>query len=143
MRVSYKKRSSKLCIADGAVFGEFKARFLQQMGNDLNTSMAITVLYDVLKAQTGDGTKLALIQDFDEVLSLSLLQQAEAYRKARDDADTTVSQGADPEIEALAAARTNAKKEKNFGEADRIRDELKARGIEIIDTPKGSQWKRI
>ena len=50
---------------------------------------------------------------------------------------------ADPEIDALVAARTEAKKTKNFAEADRIRDELKARGIEIIDTPQGAKWRKI
>ena len=50
---------------------------------------------------------------------------------------------ADPEIDALVAARTDAKKAKNFAEADRIRDELKARGIEIIDTPQGAKWRRV
>ena len=41
------------------------------------------------------------------------------------------------------AARTEAKKAKNWAEADRIRDELKAMGIEIIDTPQGAKWKRV
>jgi len=50
---------------------------------------------------------------------------------------------ADPEIDALVAARTAAKKEKNFAEADRIRDELKIRGIEIIDTPQGTKWRKV
>ena len=50
---------------------------------------------------------------------------------------------ADPEIDALVAARTAAKKAKNYAEADRIRDELKARGIEIIDTPQGAKWRKV
>ena len=50
---------------------------------------------------------------------------------------------ADPEIDALVAARTEAKKARNFAEADRIRDELKARGIEIIDTPQGAKWRKV
>ena len=50
---------------------------------------------------------------------------------------------ADPEIDALVAARTAAKKAKNFAEADRIRDELKAKGIEIIDTPQGAKWRKV
>ena len=50
---------------------------------------------------------------------------------------------ADPEIDALVSARTEAKKAKNFAEADRIRDELKARGIEIIDTPQGAKWRKV
>ena len=49
---------------------------------------------------------------------------------------------ADPEIDALVNARTEAKKAKNFAEADRIRDELKAMGVEIIDTPQGTKWRR-
>ena len=43
----------------------------------------------------------------------------------------------------VVAARTAAKKAKNFAEADRIRDELKAMGIEIIDTPQGPKWNRV
>ena len=50
---------------------------------------------------------------------------------------------ADPEIDALVAARTAAKKSKNFAEADRIRDELKAMGVEIIDTPQGTKWRKV
>ena len=51
--------------------------------------------------------------------------------------------GSDPAIDALVAARAEAKKAKNWAEADRIRDELKAQGIEIIDTPQGAKWKKI
>ena len=47
------------------------------------------------------------------------------------------------EVEALIRARADAKKAKNFAEADRIRDELKAQGIEITDVPGGAKWKRI
>ena len=48
-----------------------------------------------------------------------------------------------PEIDALVAARTEAKKAKNWAEADRIRDELKAQGIEIVDMKDGATWKRV
>ena len=48
----------------------------------------------------------------------------------------------DPVISPLIEARTAAKKAKNFAEADRIRDELKAMGVEIIDTPQGTKWTR-
>ena len=57
--------------------------------------------------------------------------------------DGTGEEEHDPEIDALVAARTEAKRAKNWPEADRIRDELKARGIEVIDTPQGAKWKRI
>ena len=49
----------------------------------------------------------------------------------------------DPDIEAKIQARQDAKKAKNFAEADRIRDELKAAGIELTDIPHGAKWKRI
>ena len=46
-------------------------------------------------------------------------------------------------IDALVKARGEAKKAKDFAEADRIRDELKARGIEVTDVPGGAVWKRV
>ena len=49
----------------------------------------------------------------------------------------------DANVEALIRQRQDAKKAKNFAEADRIRDELKARGIEVTDVPGGAKWKRI
>ena len=48
-----------------------------------------------------------------------------------------------PEVQALVEARTAAKKAKNWPEADRIRDELKSMGYEVIDTPQGAKWRRI
>ena len=102
--------------------------------------MAVTALYDVLKAKTTDATKLAALEDFDRVLSLNLLTAAEKLRQKQQEESAASS---DPEIDALVAQRTQAKKEKNFAEADRIRDELKARGIEIIDTPQGTKWRKV
>lgn len=136
---------------DEAVFQQYRQRFLEQVGNDLNTSMGVTSVFDVLKAKTNDATKLALIGDFDQVLSLSLLEKAEVKRaedaKAKASAQTaggyTVTGEGDPEVDALVMQRYEAKKAKNFAEADRIRDELKARGIEIIDTKGGATWKRV
>ena len=117
-----------------------KEHFAGALNGDLNTSLAITAVYDALKAKTNDATKLAAIADFDRVLSLNLLQAAEAIRKQQEE---EAAASADPEIDALVAARTQAKKEKNYAEADRIRDELKSRGIEIIDTPQGAKWRRL
>ena len=132
------------------VFDQYKAKFLQQMGNDLNTSMGVTAIFDVLKAKTNDATKLALLGDFDQVLSLSLLEKAEARRAelaaqqtAKAECGYTVTGEGDPAIDALVMARYEAKKAKNFAEADRIRDELKAQGIEIVDTKDGATWKRV
>ena len=122
------------------VFNKLKERFVGALNGDLNTSVAVTAVYDVLKAKTNDATKLAALADFDQVLSLNLLSAADAIRKKEAE---EVAVSADPEIDALVAARTAAKKEKNFAEADRIRDELKAMGVEIIDTPQGTKWRKV
>jgi cysteinyl-tRNA synthetase len=125
---------------DAEAFEKLKERFVGALNGDLNTSLAVTAVYDVLKAKCNDATKLAVLDDFDAVLSLNLLKNAEKLRteNARKEAEN-----ADPEIDALVAARTEAKKAKNWAEADRIRDELKARGIEIIDTPQGAKWRKV
>ena len=137
---------------DEAAFEQLKGKFAAAMDNDLNSSLAVTALYDVLKAKTSDVTKLALIESFDTVLSLDLLKKAEAKREAlKKEAAATaasftiISESGEEnaEVEAKIQARQDAKKAKNFAEADRIRDELKAEGIEITDIPHGAKWKRI
>jgi len=129
---------------DGAVdtqaFDALKERFVGALNGDLNTSLAVTAVYDVLKAKTNDATKLAALTDFDQVLSLNLIEAAKVLQKQQAE---EAAASADPEIDALVQARTEAKKAKNYAEADRIRDELKARGIEIIDTPQGAKWRRV
>ena len=144
--VAYQKLVGKIAtLKDGADVNEadlnaLKERFVNALNGDLNTSLAITAVYDALKAKTTDATKLAAIADFDKVLSLNLIQAA---AKLREKDAVEAAESADPEIDALVAARTEAKKAKNFAEADRIRDELKARGIEIIDTPQGTKWRKV
>ena len=135
--------------ADQAAVEGFKAGFLEAVGNDLNTSLGVTKVYDVLKADVSDATKLAAIGSFDTVLGLDLLNKA-AARRAEQARATTTSAGdyaitgeGDPAVDALVLQRYEAKKAKNFAEADRIRDELKARGVEITDVPGGAVWKRI
>ena len=134
---------------DQAVVQEFREKFLQQVGNDLNTSMAVTLLYDVLKAKTDDATKLAVLADFDQVLSLSLLEQAakvrqeQAAQKTTSDGGYTVTGEGDAEIDKLVLERGQAKKAKDFARADQLRDQLKAMGVEVTDVPGGATWKRV
>ena len=148
------KRIAALRPDDGTVDEDvvkaFREKFVGVMGNDLNTASGLSMLYDALKANANDATKLAVIGSFDEVLSLSLLDKAEALRrKERESASAshggytiTSESGADADIEALILARYEAKKAKNFAEADRIRDELRQQGVEITDVPGGAVWKR-
>ncbi|MDE6590037.1 MAG: cysteine--tRNA ligase, partial [Oscillospiraceae bacterium] len=137
-------------IAEGAV-REHHNRFLEQVGNDLNTAQGITCLYDALKVRVNDATRLAILADFDRVLSLSLLEKAAALREkeaaqaktAGGSGGFTVQGEGDEAVDALVLRRAEAKKAKNFAEADRIRDELKAQGIEVTDVPGGAVWKRV
>ena len=129
---------------DSAEFDRWKAKFCEDLDNDMNTSLAVTALYDVLKANASAATKIALIEDFDKVLSLNLVAQAKKLLEAENSAAEEKSN--DPfvqEIEALIAERQQAKKDKNYARADEIRDGLKARGIILEDTPTGAKWKQI
>ena len=117
-----------------AAAAPLQQKFRTAMDNDLNTSMAVTVLYDVLKAKTNGATKRYVLADFDRVLSLDLLENA-ARKKAEQKQTAPVSGGfqivsesgeTDAQVEALLQARYDAKKAKDFTEADRIRDDLKA-----------------
>ena len=136
---------------DEAAFSELKKHFTDALDNDLNTSLAVTALYDVLKYKTNDYTKLAVLADFDRVLSLDLIAKADKKREELKKQAVTAGEftiisesgEADAEVEAMIRARQDAKKVKNFAEADRIRDELKAAGIELTDIPHGAKWKRI
>ena len=123
--------------ADQAEAERLRKTFREALDNDLNTSLGVTALYDVLKAKIADGTKRQLLSEFDRVLSLDLLEAA-----AKAGSGTEAPQEGDAEIDALVAARTAAKKEKNFAEADRIRDELAAMGITLVDTKEGTTWHR-
>ena len=125
---------------DMAAFGQLKEKFVGALNGDLNTYLAVTALYDVLKAKVNDATKLYALKDFDQVLSLNLLAAAQALQKKQAE---EAAASADPEIDALVAARTEAKKAKNYAEADRIRDRLKEMGVEIIDTPQGAKWRKV
>ena len=136
---------------DEEAYAALKAKFTAALDNDINTSLAITALYDVLKYNTNDFTKLAALADFDRVMGLDLIKKAEAKREdlkkeqLKAGEFTIISEDGveDEEINALIIARKDAKKAKNFAEADRIRDELKDSGVELTDIPHGVKWKRI
>ena len=143
---AYEKLIAKIAtLSDGGdvdetALSDLKERFNNALNGDLNTSLAVTAVYDVLKSKCSDATKLAALADFDTVLSLNLISAAQ---KLKDQQAQEEAANADPEIDALVAERTAAKKAKDFATADRIRDELKTRGIEIIDTPQGAKWRKV
>ncbi|MBR3553880.1 MAG: cysteine--tRNA ligase [Clostridia bacterium] len=117
----------------------YRNAFVSEMEDDLNTAGALGALFELtreINTAVNDGIRSkalvnAAIQIFDELTGvLGLL-----YNRAKED-------DLDAGIEALVAARTEARKAKNWAEADRIRDELKAKGIVLEDTPQGVKWHR-
>ncbi|MCC8074942.1 MAG: cysteine--tRNA ligase [Clostridiales bacterium] len=133
----------------------YQAKFQKALDNDLNTSLAITSVYDVLKGKgLDDATKLYLLDDFDRVLSLDLLAGAAKVRAAAktenhaETADYTITGPADaaPEeaeqVRALLLERAEARKNKNWARSDEIRDQLKERGIVLKDSKQGVQWSK-
>lgn len=124
---------------DKAMYDKYNNAFIDAISNDLNTSMAITVLYDVVKADMNGKTKLALINDFDKVLSLNLVEAGKAMAEDSSNVDAELEQFINEKI----AERAAAKKEKDFAKADAIRDELLSKGIAIKDTREGVKWERV
>lgn len=120
---------------DETLVAEYRKKFAGAVGNDINTSMGLTVLYDVLKAEMNGATKREIIEVFDEVLSLGLARAWEETEQPAADAELTAY------VEEKIAERAAAKKEKNFARADAIRDELKEKGIVIKDTREGVVWE--
>ena len=106
-------------------------KFKDNISNDLNTSMMITTVYDVLKDDNlNDNSKKYLIGEFDKVLGLDLLKQES---KSLDVSEELIKE--------KIALRDEAKKAKNYSLADSIRDELYSMGIKLIDTSSGTKYE--
>lgn len=118
---------------DEAAKQTYLSKFREVMDNDLNTALAITTLYDVLKADTTAATKLACIEAMDSVLSLGLLDAAKAMAEKKSDVEE-----APAEVMALVEARAAARKEKDFAKADEIRAQIQALGWEVRETRQGA-----
>ena len=137
---TYKKLKKRIAALstegdiDETVLKEWHDKFASEVGNDVNTSMGITLVYDVLKSDLSDAAKRAVIEDFDRVLSLDLLKEEK---------DDEVDDELTAFVEAKIAERAEAKKNKDFAKADAIRDELLTKGIAIKDTREGVVWERV
>lgn len=123
--------------ADAALISEYRRRFIENVGNDLNTSLALTLLYELLKDEKANGaTKLAIIRDFDSVLSLNLLDGAKTP-------GPELSGDFAARVEALIEQRAAAKREKDYALADEIRARLSRMGIALKDAKEGTTWTMV
>ena len=134
---TYKKLKQKtLSLTDDGMvdennFNKYNKEFISCINDDMNTSSSLTVLYDVLKDDSlNDATKKALVKSFDNVLSLDLLKE---NKKIADDELIKY-------VQEQINLRLEAKKNKDFKTADKIRDELLEKGISLKDTKEGTTW---
>ena len=116
----------------------YRQRYIEKMDDDFNTADAISVLFDLIRdtnSNIGINSSKELCEKALELirelgLPLGILQK-------------TTKGNLEEEIEALIAERQQARKDRNFALADKIRDDLKGRGIELLDTPQGVRWKKV
>ena len=115
--------------------------FKADLENDLATPQALSRLQVAVKDnELKAEDALFLIKKMDSVLALDLLKEAESSGTPDAELNSTDPEAA--QIEQLLLQRTQAKKDKDFALADKIRDDLAAKGIIIVDTPTGPTWKR-
>ena len=137
---TYDKLINKINIIRENISGEFdkdnfdlyNSKFIDALSNDLNTSSMLTVLYDVVKSDINSYTKIELIKNFDKVLGLDLLKSDNEFTNEEINL-----------IESKIEERNKAKADKDYKRADEIRDELKEKGISILDTREGTKYRRI
>ena len=123
-------------IIDG--FNKYREQFIAAMDDDLNTADAIASIFELVRDintnVVGKTPSKSLVEGaiamFDELTGVLGL----VYNRKTETLDS--------DVEALIEARTNARKEKNWAEADRIRDQLKEMGIVLEDTAQGVKWHR-
>jgi len=110
----------------GEVNIQFKEKFLDAVNDDLNMSQALAVVQEVLKSEIKDEEKLATVLDFDKVFGLDL-------------AGVLKEEDLPADVKELAEKRERARKEKNFQESDRLRDEIEKQGYMVEDTKDGQR----
>ena len=132
------KNAAEAALVD--TFDSYRQRFDEAMDDDFNTANAISVLFELVRAiniatadenqptKAGAQVCLDMVHEFTDVLGLLYSRKEESL---------------DEKVEQMIADRQAARAAKNWAEADRIRDELKAMGIELKDTKQGVQWKKV
>lgn len=123
---------------DADSFDRFDTQFKDALGNDINTSLALTTVYDVLKSDINNDTKIALIESFDKVLNLDLTKAIGVEVEPNvPEIDAELAKY----IEEMIEKRKQAKLNKDYATADALRAELTGKGIELIDTKDGTTYR--
>ena len=117
---------------DNDIVKKYQDKFKDAISNDLNTSLMLTCLYDILKEDTTDKTKLEIIKDYDKVLSLNLLNNEKKL-------DEELIKYINEKLEERKLAKLN----KDYEKADNIRKELESKNIKIKDTREGTIYEVI
>lgn len=143
-KAAYEKLVKKIANQSGGdvddkKVAEYKQKFIDKVGMDLNTSSGLTVLYDALKEDASGATKRAIVAELDEVLSLGLIAAAD---KLNEKHDAPAVSAEDRWIVDLIGERAAAKKNKDYARADAIRAELAEKGITLIDTKDGTTFSK-
>ena len=146
-RTSYNKLVEKIAPLtaenggdiDSAEFERLRKNFTDALDNDLNTSLAVTAVYDVLKSKTNAATKLALIDEFDKVLGLDLTANAKELAEQAASASSDIPS----EVLELVEQRKAARKDKNFALADELRGRIAELGYEVKETRQGTEINKL
>ncbi len=144
-KVQYQKilaRTASLFKDDGGnidfvMLRDLLRSFTDALDNDINTSNAITALYDVFKADTNNKTKLKAIEEMDRVLSLDIIKNAKATESESEQAELP------EDVAQLVKQRAQARKEKDFALADELRDKITALGYKIEETRQGTKVTKL
>ena len=118
-------------VIDQESFDKYNDEFKSALADNLNTSNALTVLYDVLKSDLNNNTKLSLVESFDKVLSLDLLKEDK------------IDEDLVSYIEEMIEKRKIAKQNKDYELADSIRKELQEQGIILKDSREGTTYEVV
>lgn len=129
-RVSQLQQDGKI---QQEIFNYYKMKFIEVISDDLNTSNAISLIYDVLNSDSNDITKYQIIKSFDEVLSLDLTKEKML----------NISTEFEQYVNEMIDQRSTAKKRRDFAMADQIRGILLKAGVVLEDTREGTRWKKI
>ena len=121
-------------VPDEEACNQLRSDFRAAMDNDLNTSLAITAVYNLFKSDADSATKLAMVKEFDSVLSLNLIEAAKKLSEQGSGSDEEIPQ----EVTQLLEKRKAARKEKNFALADELRDKIAELGYTVEETRQGT-----